>query len=458
MIDDKTSGFAWPIPHAQNLLSDDVERLRAALSQIDGALAEEQAARQQHASSSTAHAASAIPVTPAGSLTATTVQGALVELDATKAAAVHVHAASAIPVTPTGSLTATTVQGALVELDSEKQPLINGQTEIGAALADSDELPVYDASSAAHRKSPLSRVWTYISSKITGAISGVLIDNLVQNRAVITDANGKLAASGTVSATELDYLDGVTAPLQTQLNGKASLSGATFSGQIGAQVLALTGLNDGEGGQMVLKDAAGVLSFWLDDTPGSIRFVSPSTNPKPLHFVVGPGDPVRMGILPSGAVVIGKTLDNASGKPLQVANGATFEGGLWLGAAGWGGANQGLYLHERASGYSENITFLGADGVTPAAVIGKTPLNGVVFRFGDAVDKAAVRSNGDIMTVGVYLVNTQQVVGPRRTGWATASGTASRATFATNTVTTEQLAQRLKALLDDLTAHGLIGA
>jgi hypothetical protein len=49
------------------------------------------------------------------------------------------------------------------------------------------------------------------------------------------------------------------------------------------------------------------------------------------------------------------------------------------------------------------------------------------------------------------------VVQARRTGWTAATGTATRTTFATTTVTTEQLAERVKALLDDLIAHGLIG-
>jgi hypothetical protein len=54
-------------------------------------------------------------------------------------------------------------------------------------------------------------------------------------------------------------------------------------------------------------------------------------------------------------------------------------------------------------------------------------------------------------------VNGNQVLGVRKTGWTAATGTASRATFDTSTVTTEQLAQRFKALEDDLISHGLIG-
>lgn len=51
-----------------------------------------------------------------------------------------------------------------------------------------------------------------------------------------------------------------------------------------------------------------------------------------------------------------------------------------------------------------------------------------------------------------------QLVGARKTGWSAATGTASRSTFATSSVTLPQLAERVKALLDDLISHGLIGA
>ncbi len=55
-------------------------------------------------------------------------------------------------------------------------------------------------------------------------------------------------------------------------------------------------------------------------------------------------------------------------------------------------------------------------------------------------------------------IDGNQVVGARKTGWSAATGTTSRATFDTATVTTAQLAQRVKTLIDDLITHGLIGA
>lgn len=42
------------------------------------------------------------------------------------------------------------------------------------------------------------------------------------------------------------------------------------------------------------------------------------------------------------------------------------------------------------------------------------------------------------------------------TGWAAATGTATRSTFVTSTVTTAALAERVKALLDDFLAKGTL--
>jgi len=55
-------------------------------------------------------------------------------------------------------------------------------------------------------------------------------------------------------------------------------------------------------------------------------------------------------------------------------------------------------------------------------------------------------------------VNALSVVGSRKSGWSAATGTATRSTFDTSTVTLTQLAERVKALTDDLIAHGLIGS
>jgi hypothetical protein len=67
---------------------------------------------------------------------------------------------------------------------------------------------------------------------------------------------------------------------------------------------------------------------------------------------------------------------------------------------------------------------------------------------------------GHCTALSGYKVNGTQVVLARRTGWTVSTGTATRTAFDTATVTTAQLAERVKALIDDLhntAGHGLIG-
>ena len=94
-----------------------------------------------------------------------------------------------------------------------------------------------------------------------------------------------------------------------------------------------------------------------------------------------------------------------------------------------------------------------------ASGAGNTPLNltSGALTCG-ALSCGTVSASDDINTTEQYLVDSVQVVGNRATGWAAPTGTATRTTFATSTVTTAQLAERVKALIDDLTTHGLIGS
>lgn len=72
---------------------------------------------------------------------------------------------------------------------------------------------------------------------------------------------------------------------------------------------------------------------------------------------------------------------------------------------------------------------------------------------------STISATGAINSVAQYNVNSTKVVGARQTGWAAPTGTSTRTTFDTATVTTAQLAERVKALLEDLGSvggHGLI--
>lgn len=74
------------------------------------------------------------------------------------------------------------------------------------------------------------------------------------------------------------------------------------------------------------------------------------------------------------------------------------------------------------------------------------------------VGAATLAAGTDLCVATGVGVSGLKVVGSRRTGWASPTGAATRTAFATSTVTVAQLAERVKALIDDLTAHGLIGA
>jgi hypothetical protein len=83
------------------------------------------------------------------------------------------------------------------------------------------------------------------------------------------------------------------------------------------------------------------------------------------------------------------------------------------------------------------------------------------FLIGNTTGTERLSVTGNIQlteATGSYKVGTNNVVGSRKPGWAAPTGTATRTTFGTTTVTTEQLAERVKALIDDLASHGLIGA
>lgn len=59
--------------------------------------------------------------------------------------------------------------------------------------------------------------------QVTGAASTIVANNVTASRALVSNADGKVAVSP-VTATELGYLDGVTSNVQTQINGKLGTS------------------------------------------------------------------------------------------------------------------------------------------------------------------------------------------------------------------------------------------
>lgn len=114
-------------------------------------------------------------------------------------------------------------------------------SDMGAAQADITTL-----------KGNVLTLTTALGSKqdvIAGGASTITDSNLTANRALISNASGKVAVS-LVTSTELSYLDGVTSNIQTQLNKKlesapvTSVNSKTGAVLLGASDVGAVSIND----------------------------------------------------------------------------------------------------------------------------------------------------------------------------------------------------------------------
>lgn len=73
-------------------------------------------------------------------------------------------------------------------------------TDYGSSPNDNNKLSNVDLSTGKVKHITFGNLWTWITSKITGAISTVLTDNLTGGRAVITNTSGKLTVAAAITA------------------------------------------------------------------------------------------------------------------------------------------------------------------------------------------------------------------------------------------------------------------
>ena len=175
------------------------------------------------------------------------------------------------------------------------------------------------------------------------------------------------------------------------------------------------------------------------------------------------GDPVT----PPGAMLLDPVTGFSLNKPL----GADFYGKIMV------AYNSVDYIKPDVAGSTLLLT---PDGTSPNVGIQiRAKGTGIASLRGDSVSLVSNGTGGIGMTInGVggygfsqfgcaiptgrnYAVNNLQVVTDRKTGWTPATGTPTRTTFDTSSVTLPQLAERVKALIDDLHfssgGHGLLG-
>ena len=112
------------------------------------------------------------------------------------------------------------------DLTASRALASDGSGKVAVSAVTATELGYLDGVSSA--------IQTQIDSKqatITGAATTIDDADLTASRAIVSDGSGKVAVSA-VTATEVGYLDGVSSAIQTQLDAKAALAGATFTGQV----------------------------------------------------------------------------------------------------------------------------------------------------------------------------------------------------------------------------------
>jgi len=133
----------------------------------------------------------------------------------------------------------------------------------------------------------------------------VASSNLSVSRALVSDSSGKIAAHGTVTATELGYLDGVTSSLQTQLGAKQAASDALDEWAVKARPTgAVVGTTDTQAltnktltGLKETKTAPSISSNTLaiDCSAGNLFAVSLTANINTINFSNVPATGIAYG-------------------------------------------------------------------------------------------------------------------------------------------------------------------
>jgi hypothetical protein len=312
----------------------------------------------------------------------------------------------------------------------------------------------------------------------------------------VTQAFGDVASAGSsgANAARGDHRHGMPAVAPepetvTLLTGAAGLSSYVARAklaadtqhriQLGFDNTDRPGLQFGPGGAgaretLLVRDATRSLSLLggLGASPGNVRFtVQEETWPANciVTWVYGDSQPrVSLGLDASGfgRLTIGPggstapdilmTRDSA-GSVRFSSGGAAASSSITVEST----AGQSSFIGAMVAGDTSWRTMVRGDATGSAIWFGSGAAGADVVLSRTAANELSLASGDSFNIVGggaSYKTAGTQVVGSRKTGWGAPTGTATRTAFATASVTLPNLAAAVKALIDDLTLHGLIGA
>lgn len=306
--------------------------------------------------------------------------------------------------------------------------------------------------------------------------AGVLTLSASGSVTLTIDNSIRLANSGASSGDVLTYDGSKYAPSTPTAGVTGSgttgrITAWTSSSAIGASTLIKSGAG------VLTLSAAGTCTLTIGASGGTLNLAGGTLTLGPDLTTSGAGSTLTLSSAGAYTLTIPATGTAALGtgastrlaywggtNTLTSDTGLTFDGELHLTGRYWSeGSSAGYVLDDRdGSGqwmmYAINDVWYVSSTATGTNRFGVSTSAITPGGAGGTVNLGSSTNYFSTMYGTTLRLGSTQVLSARKTGWAAASGVATRTTFATTTVTTQQLAERVKALIDDLISHGAIGA
>ena len=202
------------------------------------------------------------------------------------------------------------------------------------------------------------------------------------------------ATIGNVSNTEIQYLDGVTSAIQTQLNSKAPSNDPVFTGTVAGITKSMVGLGNVDN----IADADKPIS---QDTQNALDLKAPLASPEFTGTVVLPANTITATMLASGSVTATKIQDGSVTSE-KIANGTIVDADINSSAAIAQSKILGLSSDLALKADLESPTFTGTVVLPVGTSVGNVDstelqyLNGVTSAIQTQIDAKA--SSSDLST------------------------------------------------------------